>query len=250
MAKVALEIRDYLNRQLSQEEQRAVNIIRENPKFFWSFANSKRKTKSRIPPLRKEDGSLTDDPKEKAELLQTQYTSVFSDPSKVTVRDCIDHLPEPNIFLSDLDFTPECLESALAELDPYCGSPPGDIPACILHRCRAGLVRPLWILWNKSYMQGRIPSCLKTQYITPIFKKGTRTEASNYRPVSLTSNITKSFERVVRKQLVAHLEAGGFISTSQHGFRSGRSTLTQLLAHLDNVLRNFNNGNCKWPAQL
>ena len=109
VAKVALEIRDYLNRQLSQEEQRAVNIIRENPKFFWSFANSKRKTKSRIPPLRKEDGSLTDDPKEKEELLQTQYTSVFSDPSKVTVRDCIDHLPEPNIFLSDLDFTPECL---------------------------------------------------------------------------------------------------------------------------------------------
>ena len=217
-----------------------MNIIRENSKFFWSFANSKRKIKSRIPPLRKENGSLTEDPKEKAELLQTQYTSVFSDPSKVTVRDCIDHLLEPNIFISDLDFTPECLESALAELDPYCGSPPGDIPAGILHRCRAGLVRPLW---NKTYIQGRIPSCLKTQYITPIFKKGTRSDASNYRPVSLTSNIIKSFERVVRKQLVAHLEAGGFISTSQHGFRSGRSTLTQLLAHLDNVLRNLNNGN-------
>ena len=168
---------------------------------------------------------------------------MFSDPSKATVRHCINHLPEPNIFLSDLNFTPECLESALAELDPYCGSPPGDIPACILHRCRAGLARPLWILWNKSYMHGRIPSCLKTQYITPIFKKGTRTDASHYRPVSLTSNINKLFERVVRKQLVAHLEAGGFISTSQHGFRYGRSTLTQFLAHLDNVLRNLNNGN-------
>ena len=67
--------------------------------------------------------------------------------------------------------------------------------------------------------------------------------ASNYRPVSLTSNIIKSFECVVRKQLVAHLEAGGFISTSQHGFQSGCSTLMQLLAHLDNVLWNLNNGN-------
>ena len=54
--------------------------------------------------------------------------------------------------------------------------------------------------------------------------------------------LNKSFERVVRKQLVAHLEAGGFISTSQHGFRSGRSTLTQLLVHWNNVLRNLNNG--------
>ena len=100
VAKVALEIRDYLNRRLSQEEQRAVNIIRENPKFFWSFANSKRKTKSRILPLQKEDGNLTDDPKEKAELLQTQYTSVFSDPSRVTVRGCVHHIPEPDIFRS------------------------------------------------------------------------------------------------------------------------------------------------------
>ena len=139
MANVALEIRDYLNRRLSQEEQRAVNIIQENPKFFWLFANSKRKTKSRIPPLHKEDGSLTDDPKEKVELLQTQYTSVFSDPSRVTVRDCVHHILEPDIFLSNLNFTAECLESALVELDPYCGSPPGDIPTCILHRCRADL---------------------------------------------------------------------------------------------------------------
>ena len=42
---------------------------------------------------------------------------------------------------------------------------------------------------------------------------------------------------------MTHLEDGGFISTSQQCFRSGRSTLTQLLAHLDNVLQNLNNGN-------
>ena len=66
-------------------------------------------------------------------------------------------------------------------------------------------------------MQGQIASCLKTQYITPIiFKKGTGTDAINYiRTVSLTLNITKSFELIVRKQLVTYLEASGFISTSQ-----------------------------------
>ena len=137
---------------------------------------------------------------------------MFNDPSSVTVTNYVDHIPEPDICLSDLNSTPECLEIALAELDPYCGSPPGGILACILHRCRTGLARPLCCI---MYMQGRISSCLKTQYITPIFKKGTRTDASNYRPVSLTSNITKSFERVVRKQLVVHLEAGGCISTSK-----------------------------------
>ena len=40
-----------------------------------------------------------------------------------------------------------------------------------------------------------IPAELKTQYITPIYKKGGRTDPANHRPVSLTSHIIKTFER-------------------------------------------------------
>ena len=64
----------------------------------------------------------------------------------------------------------------------------------------------------------------------------------NYRPVALTSHIVKVFERVLRKSLGSHLEASGFLPNGQHGFRSMRSTLTQLLSFWDTMLTNLEEG--------
>ena len=71
--------------------------------------------------------------------------------------------------------------------------------------------------------------------VTPIFKKGNRNKADNYRPVSLTSIIGKTFEAIIRDALVRHLEDNHLITDSQHGFRKGRSCLTNLLGFLDKV---------------
>ena len=243
VAKVALEIRDYLHRRLQHEEQRAVEIIRENPKFFWTYANDKRKMRSRIPPLKRRDGTLTADPVERAELFQEQYISVFSDPSAVSVEKAVENISYAGPTISSIDFNPSSIESALKQLNPYSAGPPGDIPSSILHRCRSALAYPLFLLWEGSYQRGVVPSCLKRQYITPIYKKGPRSEAANYRPVALTSNIVKCFERVVRAELINHLESNGILNQSQHGFRKGRSCLTQLIDHLDKVLRSLNEGN-------
>ena len=79
----------------------------------------------------------------------------------------------------------------------------------------------------------------KEQFITPVYKKGNKTEPSNYRPVSLTSHMIKIFERIVRKNLVDFLEKNNLFSTKQHGFRKGRSCLTQLLQHMDHLLENY-----------
>ena len=84
-------------------------------------------------------------------------------------------------------------------------------------------------MWDRSLNTGLIPPDLKLQYITPIFKKGNRTEAVNYRPVSLTSHLIKVFERVVRKHLVKHLENNIILPDSQHGFRKNKSCLTKLV---------------------
>ena len=68
--------------------------------------------------------------------------------------------------------------------------------------------------------------------MTPIFKKGCRSDALNYRPISLTSTACKIMERILRKHLIEHLESTGFLTTHQHGFRTGRSCLTLLLEYL------------------
>ena len=79
----------------------------------------------------------------------------------------------------------------------------------------------------------------KESIIVPLYKKGSRAKAENYRPISLTDHIGKAFERVIRKRLVNYFESRGLFKDIQHGFRRKRSTLTQLLQHFDEVYNNF-----------
>jgi len=93
----------------------------------------------------------------------------------------------------------------------------------------------LYLLFKKSLKDTVIPDDWKQAIVTTIFKKGNRNKADNYRPVSLTSIIGKTFEAIIRDALVHHLEDNHLITDSQHGFRKGRSYLTNLLEFLDKV---------------
>ena len=78
--------------------------------------------------------------------------------------------------------------------------------------------------------------------MTPIYKKGNRGKAANYRPVSLTSQICKVIESIIRDAIVQHLEHNNLIYNSQHGFRSGRSCLSNLLTFLDKLTECWDRG--------
>ena len=104
------------------------------------------------------------------------------------------------------------------------------------------LVTPLCILFNKSLQEGKIPDDWRTANVTPIYKKGKRSEVGNYRPVSLTSQISKLMESLVRDAIVGHLEKHKLIRNSQHGFRGGRSCLSNLLTFLGKVTRSQEEG--------
>ena len=91
---------------------------------------------------------------------------------------------------------------------------------------------------RKSLDEGAVPNDWKTANVSPIFKKGSKNSVNSYRPVSLTSQITKIIEAVLRDHIVAHLERFELIRESQHGFRKGRSCLTNLLVFLDKVSAN------------
>ena len=64
---------------LNRKEEKAVETIRSNPKYFFSYAKRFQKTKSTIPVLRNSSNVLTSDPKPKAEILQAQHQKAFSD---------------------------------------------------------------------------------------------------------------------------------------------------------------------------
>ena len=69
--------------------------------------------------------------------------------------------------------------------------------------------------------------------MSPIFKKGDKKQAENYRPVSLTCVVCKVLESIVRNKLMFHMESNNLFSKDQFGFRSGYSCVTQLLHVLE-----------------
>ena len=72
--------------------------------------------------------------------------------------------------------------------------------------------------------------------IAPHHKGNSKAEPVNYRPIALTSHIIKIFEKIIRNHLVVHLEENNLFNQNQHGFRAGRSCLSQLLEHFDSLL--------------
>ena len=78
--------------------------------------------------------------------------------------------------------------------------------------------------------------------MSPIFKKGNRTIAANYRPVSLTAICCKLLEHIIAKNIMTHLEENNLLSDNQHGFRKKRSCESQLILFVDELAKNMSDG--------
>ena len=68
----------------------------------------------------------------------------------------------------------------------------------VFKECCAQLETPITSLFNKSLTQARVPRAWKRANITPIFKKGEKKQATNYRPIILTSVLIKFFEKIIK----------------------------------------------------
>ena len=232
----------------SREEDEAVFRIKSNSKAFFSFARSRQKIKAKIGPFMDPiTGNPNPSPDFAAQVLSQQYNSVFAVPRhawKVDSDKFKEHfkVTEGNTELADINFSQADIEKACAELKGVAAPGPDGVPAMLLKSCRKELSKPLQVLWRSSLDTGIIPKELLLVQICPIHKGGSRSIPKNYRPVALTSHLIKVFERVVRRELVSHIERLGLIPEGQHGSRSMRSTLTQLLAHWDSVLEGLDSG--------
>ena len=229
-----------------EEEAEVVSRMKTNPKAFFAFAKARQQTRAKVGPFIDPSSGLPNpDPDFTAEQLSEQYSSVFVQPRAEWA------VPSPPEFfatesaqnkITDFNFTEQDIVRACKELKPDSAPGPDGIPAELLRTARAELARPLHILWRASLDHGSIPPELLLVQVCPLHKGGSRSVAKNYRPVALTSHTTKVFERVVRRVLVSHLEEHGHLPDGQHGFRAGRSCLTQLLSFWDTLLEEMEQG--------
>ena len=105
----------------------------------------------------------------------------------------------------------------------------------ILKELQEGLAPVLAHVFRRSLAEGTVPADWKKANVTPIFKKGSKGDPGNYRPVSLTSVACKLMESILRDAVTDHLDRNRLIRRSQHGFTKGRSCATNLLEFLEKV---------------
>ena len=230
-----------LTRELRRKyEAKLAEDIKTNPKAFWMYTNSRLKTKSGIEDLLKDDGTLTGSDEEKANVLNRFFDSVFTDEDY----SCVPSLPEPwtGLVLDDLTLTPQEVEKKLRGLRPTASPGPDGVHPRVLREVAAPLSTPLSKIFQKLFESGTVPVSWKEGEVVPIFKKGSKQEASNYRPVSLTSAVSKIFESLLRDSIIEHVQLTGQLTKAQHGFLPKRSCITQLLETLEEWTRSLENG--------
>ena len=132
--------------------------------------------------------------------------------------------------------TPNEVFLLIAELNPSKGTGPNGIPTEILKMINFVISIPLSKIINNCIQTGTHPEKLKLAHVIPIFKKGCRLLVSNYRPISLLSNINKIFEKIMHKRIYSFLEKFNLLYRLQFGFRSKYST-SHALIHMTETIR-------------
>ena len=241
-----IEQRNKCNRDIKRAkreyERKISHECKENPKKFWQYVQEKTKCVSGISPLDKGDGNLAFDSKEKADILNRFFSSVFTHENVDNVPDLEPGSRSDHTFLSDVVITEEAVRKKLQQLNPSKAQGPDGIPPKVLKEVSTEIAKPITLLFNTSISQGIVPNDWNTAEVVAIFKKGTRSDPGNYRPVSLTCVLCKMLESFIRDAIVSHMTDLNLYSPCQHGFRRNRSCVTNLLEVMETITDHLDDG--------
>ena len=110
------------------------------------------------------------------------------------------------------------VQKVLGSLKSIKSSGPNNIPARLLKEGAVEIAPSLTRRFNLSLLQASVPAAWKEAHVIPLHKKGDRSNVKNYRPVSLTSVVSKVLEKVLHFHLYKHLSTSDLLSNAQHGF--------------------------------
>ena len=179
-----------------------------------------------------------DDPKAMSECFAESFAAVYSRVSP--------NNPAPHQHfddqIDDMVITPDHVRTILQGLDANSAMGPDGIHPQLLKSCASELAYPLCVIFRRSLSEGVVPDLWKESTVIPIFKKGSRNDPLNYRPVSLTSVCCKTMERLITQHLTEFLEDRSLLNPNQFRFRAGRSTMDQLLLVYSEVSKRVDEG--------
>ena len=221
------------------QERKLANSNDGNAKRFAAYIKSKTKTVTSIGPLKHEDGSLITEDIDMAEMLNTFFASVFTQEETDTVPELE---PETGSLLTTIEISEDKVKNKIKDLKDGGAQGPDEIGAKILKLAAQHLVKPLCHIYRLSLRTGEVPKDWRHARVTPIYKKGPKGEAGNYRPVSLTSIPCRILESLIKDDLMKHLLERKLITDNQHGFMTGRSCTTNLISFMNKLTEIVDSG--------
>lgn len=198
------------------------NDIPNNLRKFWAYTKSLKQSNS-YPSVFKYGEASSNNPEEIvnyfSDFFQSNYSPSITDHSVV---------PEnPGIqVLHTLAFSEREVKSELDLVDVRKNGGPDGISNLFLRSTSAMLAIPLSKIFTKSINEGCVPDEFKLSSLTPIHKKGAKSDVENYRLVSILNAFAKIFEKLVHRNVYDFTK--NIIKRNQHGFFKNRSTISNL----------------------
>jgi len=206
-----------------------------NIRSFWSFVNKSKKSSESCDSYYLDD-KFESSPEGICNLFADHFSSVYSQ-----ANDPIPHYNfdgTTNLFSCVL--SEEEVGRKLAGLDPNKGTGPDDIPPSVLKYCSGLLAPHLTVIFNKLLELGIFPDKLKSSYVVPIHKSSDKANIRNYRPICIQPALGKVFESLVLDSIIFSCKS--ITIPEQHGFTSGKSTITNLVMYEEFILSAFRDG--------
>ncbi|XP_028414165.1 uncharacterized protein LOC114537227 [Dendronephthya gigantea] len=198
-------VKQLISRKRNEFFQTLPNLLRSNPKQFWSVFKTVSNTSTAPNKLEWTNDNATataENPKDIADLLNNYFYSMFKPPLTDEEYEQHPHSLDDTLLCEPLDnirFTPQEVHRILTSLDIEKATGPDKIPALLLCACAPHIAPSLCHLFNKSVSLGEFPTAWKLSNIVPIPKGGSRKSVTNYRPISLLPIVSKVLERCVHK---------------------------------------------------
>ena len=139
----------------------------------------------------------------------------------------------------------EGVAQLLLSIQPHKASGPDNLPACFLKEVANKIAPVLTIVFQASLDQGNLPDIWKTAAVVPIYKKGNRTEPSNYRPVSLTCICSKILIILLYQNILSSIIY--YVCDEQHGFLRRKCCKTQLITTVNDFAECLNQ---RWQCDI
>ena len=188
-------------------EKNLSDNIKRDSKSFYAYVRSKQRNKVKVGPLKDSANNIISDSKAMADLLNNYFSSVFTVenlsqiPNASSLFDFSDSEALSEIYVNE-----KLVEEKLAKINTGKSQGPDEVNPKLLMELRGELCKRLASLFNLSIQSGVIHQDWRDASVAPLHKKGSKSKPENYRPVSLTSIISKLLESMVKDSIVKHLE--------------------------------------------